>query len=99
MQLWRVLERADVVVLVIDVRTPLTHLPPALYLHVSQRLRKTLVLVWSSRHLGHALICGYVCQVLSKVDLVERSVTTRWTDWLQQLPGVWKASFYDVAPG
>ena len=44
-QLWRVLERADVAVLVVDARHPLLHTPPALYAHVARRLRKPLVLV------------------------------------------------------
>jgi hypothetical protein len=44
-QLWRVLERADVAVLVVDARHPLLHVPPALYAHVARRLRKPLVLV------------------------------------------------------
>eukprot|EP00854_Cymbomonas_tetramitiformis_P018828 gene18828-22494_t len=44
-QLWRVLERADVVVLVLDARHPLLHLPPALYLHVAATLQKPLVLI------------------------------------------------------
>ena len=34
-QLWRVVERSDVLCLVCDVRNPLLHLPPALYTHVS----------------------------------------------------------------
>jgi len=42
-QLWRVLERADVAVLVVDARNPMLHLPPALYAHVTRRLRKPLV--------------------------------------------------------
>ena len=44
-QLWRVLERADVAVLVVDARHPLLHTPPALYAHVTRRLKKPLVLV------------------------------------------------------
>jgi len=44
-QLWRVLERCDVAVVVIDVRHPLLHLPPALVYHVTRTLRKPLVLV------------------------------------------------------
>lgn len=44
-QLWRVLERCDVAVVVADVRHPLLHLPPALVYHVSNTLRKPLVLV------------------------------------------------------
>lgn len=44
-QLWRVLERADVAVVVVDARNPMLHLPPALYAHVTRRLRKPLVVV------------------------------------------------------
>ena len=44
-QLWRVLERSDVAVVVVDARNPMLHLPPALYAHVTRRLRKPLVVV------------------------------------------------------
>jgi ribosome biogenesis GTPase A len=44
-QLWRVLERADVAVLVVDARHPMLHTPPALYAHIVRRLKKPLVLV------------------------------------------------------
>jgi hypothetical protein len=44
-QLWRVLERVDVVVVVLDARHPLLHLPPALYLHITQTLNKPIVCV------------------------------------------------------
>jgi len=37
-QLWRVLERCNVAVCVIDARHPLLHLPPALIYHVNRRL-------------------------------------------------------------
>jgi GTP-binding protein EngB required for normal cell division len=44
-QLWRVLERCDVAVTVVDVRHPLLHLPPALVYHITRTLQKPLVLV------------------------------------------------------
>ena len=44
-QLWRVLERSDVAVVVVDARNPMLHLPPALYAHVTRRLCKPLVVV------------------------------------------------------
>mmetsp|Transcript_90061 Transcript_90061/g.160375 ORF Transcript_90061/g.160375 Transcript_90061/m.160375 type:complete len:652 (+) Transcript_90061:115-2070(+) len=44
-QLWRVLERCHVAVVVLDARHPLLHLPPALVYHVSRTLRKPLVVV------------------------------------------------------
>lgn len=44
-QLWRVLERCDVAVLVVDARHPLLHMPPALVYHVAQTLHKPLVVV------------------------------------------------------
>mmetsp|Transcript_41817 Transcript_41817/g.91245 ORF Transcript_41817/g.91245 Transcript_41817/m.91245 type:complete len:569 (+) Transcript_41817:39-1745(+) len=44
-QLWRVLERCDVAVVVCDARHPLLHLPPALAYHVYRTLRKPLVVV------------------------------------------------------
>lgn len=60
-QLWRVVERADVVVVVMDVRHPLLHLPPALYLHVARTLAKplvrlpltTLFLIYTTLQLNH----------------------------------------------
>eukprot|EP00439_Symbiodinium_sp_Y106_P076746 s405_g15.t2 len=44
-QLWRVLERCHVAVVVLDARHPLLHLPPALVYHVNRTLRKPLVVV------------------------------------------------------
>ncbi|CAL1161988.1 unnamed protein product [Cladocopium goreaui] len=44
-QLWRVLERCNVAVCVIDARHPLLHLPPALIYHVNRTLRKPLLVV------------------------------------------------------
>mmetsp|Transcript_65182 Transcript_65182/g.172696 ORF Transcript_65182/g.172696 Transcript_65182/m.172696 type:complete len:559 (-) Transcript_65182:77-1753(-) len=44
-QLWRVLERCDVAVVVVDARHPLLHLPPALVHHVVRTLNKPLVVV------------------------------------------------------
>jgi len=55
-QLWRVLERADVATVVVDVRAPLIHLPPALYLHVCHRLSKPMVVVLSKADLVPASI-------------------------------------------
>jgi len=46
-QLWRTLERADVIVCVVDARHPLLHLPPALYAHVTAKLDKPLVVALS----------------------------------------------------
>uniref|UniRef100_A0A1E1XRN4 Guanine nucleotide-binding protein-like 1 n=1 Tax=Amblyomma sculptum TaxID=1581419 RepID=A0A1E1XRN4_AMBSC len=44
-QLWRVLEMSEIVLLVADIRHPVVHFPPALYIHVTQELGKRLVLV------------------------------------------------------
>jgi len=44
-QLWRVLERCDVAVAIVDARHPLLHLPPALVFHVTRTLQKPLVVV------------------------------------------------------
>ncbi|XP_062620565.1 guanine nucleotide-binding protein-like 1 [Saccostrea cucullata] len=44
-QLWRVLEISDVLLLIVDVRTPVLHFSPALYSHVTQTLRKSMILV------------------------------------------------------
>lgn len=44
-QLWRVLERCDVAVVVVDARHPLLHLPPALLTHILGSLQKPMVVV------------------------------------------------------
>jgi len=44
-QLWRVLERCDVAVMVVDARHPLLHLTPALVYHVACTLKKPLLVV------------------------------------------------------
>jgi len=44
-QLWRLLERIDVAVVVVDARHPLMHLPPALYAHITHNLKMPMVLV------------------------------------------------------
>jgi len=44
-QLWRTLERCDVVVVVVDARHPLLHLPPPLVFHVTRTLSKKFVIV------------------------------------------------------
>lgn len=44
-QLWRVLEVADIVVVITDIRHPVLHFPPTLYSHIIQDLKKKLVLV------------------------------------------------------
>jgi GTP-binding protein EngB required for normal cell division len=44
-QLWRTLERCHVVVVVVDARHPLLHLPPPLVFHVTRTLRKSFVVV------------------------------------------------------
>ena len=46
-QLWRCLERSDVVCIIVDIRNPLLHVPPALYEHCARRtpaLRIVIVL-------------------------------------------------------
>ncbi|EOD13936.1 hypothetical protein EMIHUDRAFT_246583 [Emiliania huxleyi CCMP1516] len=57
-QLWRVVERSDVVCIVADVRNPLLHVPAALYEHCAARPSLRLVIVLSkvasvSRTPGH----------------------------------------------
>lgn len=44
-QLWRVLEKSDVILLVADARFPLFHFPPSLYTHVVHELKKPIILV------------------------------------------------------
>ena len=44
-QLWRVLERSDILLLVVDARYPAAMFPPSLYTHAVEVLGKSLVLV------------------------------------------------------
>ncbi|GAB6020129.1 Guanine nucleotide-binding-like protein 1 [Chamberlinius hualienensis] len=44
-QLWRVLEMSDIVFIVVDIRFPPLLFPPALYNHVAQELKKSVVLI------------------------------------------------------
>ncbi|XP_023649917.1 guanine nucleotide-binding protein-like 1 isoform X1 [Paramormyrops kingsleyae] len=44
-QLWRVLEMSDVVLLIVDIRYPVLHFPPALYNYVTNELHKQVILV------------------------------------------------------
>ncbi len=44
-QLWRVCERSDIILLIMDARYPLFHFPPALYHYITQDLKKPLLLV------------------------------------------------------
>ncbi|KAI1286144.1 Guanine nucleotide-binding protein-like 1 [Halotydeus destructor] len=44
-QLWRVIEMADVILLVVDIRHPIFHFPPALYHHVTKELGKDFIIV------------------------------------------------------
>jgi len=44
-QLWRVIERSDILVIVADSRHPLFHFPPSLYIHVVEDHKKPIMLV------------------------------------------------------
>ncbi|KAK2165507.1 hypothetical protein LSH36_49g06008 [Paralvinella palmiformis] len=44
-QLWRVLEMADIVLLITDIRHPALHFSPTLYHYVTKELNKSLILV------------------------------------------------------
>lgn len=44
-QLWRVIEMADIVLLVVDIRHPIFHFPPSLYQHVVKDHGKDFVIV------------------------------------------------------
>ncbi|KAM6968317.1 guanine nucleotide-binding protein-like 1 [Aplochiton taeniatus] len=44
-QLWRVLEMSDIVLLIVDIRHPVLHLPPSLYHYITDELQKHVVLV------------------------------------------------------
>ncbi|XP_026854934.2 guanine nucleotide-binding protein-like 1 isoform X1 [Electrophorus electricus] len=44
-QLWRVLEMSDVILLIVDIRYPVLHFPPALYHYITGPLQKQVILV------------------------------------------------------
>jgi len=44
-QLWRVIERSDILLLVVDARFPLFHFPPSLYNFVVKELKKPMILI------------------------------------------------------
>lgn len=44
-QLWRVCERSDILVVVVDSRQPILNFPPSLYHYITRTLRKPMVLV------------------------------------------------------
>ncbi|KAL1923491.1 uncharacterized protein VTP21DRAFT_8471 [Calcarisporiella thermophila] len=46
-QLWRVLEMSDVLLLLVDIRHPVLHFPPALYDYVINELRRKMVVVFN----------------------------------------------------
>ena len=48
-QLWRVLERSDVVCIVTDVRNPLLHVPRALYEHCAARVPSVRIVIVLSK--------------------------------------------------
>ena len=44
-QLWRVLEISDIILLIVDIRYPALHFPPAFYNYCTQTLKKDVILV------------------------------------------------------
>lgn len=44
-QLWRVLEISDIILIIADIRHPILHFPPGLFKHVTEDLKKDVILV------------------------------------------------------
>jgi ribosome biogenesis GTPase A len=44
-QLWRVLEMSEIITIIVDIRHPLFHFPPALYNHIVNDLKKMVIIV------------------------------------------------------
>ncbi|CAK9804377.1 Guanine nucleotide-binding protein-like 1 [Anthophora plagiata] len=44
-QLWRVLEMSDVLLIIVDIRFPVLMFPPYLYKHITEELKKEMILV------------------------------------------------------
>ena len=60
-QLWRVLEISDVILCVVDVRFPPVHFPPSLYRHVTEDLKKQMIVVVNKVDLAPApLVAAWV---------------------------------------
>jgi len=60
-QLWRVLEISDVILCVVDVRFPPVHFPPSLYRHVTEDLKKRMIVVVNKVDLAPAsLVAAWV---------------------------------------
>ena len=53
-QLWRVLEMSDIILLIVDIRYPALHFPPALYHHVTQEMGKQMIVVLNKTDLAPA---------------------------------------------
>lgn len=74
-QLWRVVERSHVLLVLIDVRCPPIHLPPSLEDYLMRqghsRRRRTIL-------------------VLTKADLVEDAVAEEWKAWLSERYPQWQ---------
>jgi predicted GTPase len=79
-QLWRVLERSDVLLLLLDARYPLFHFPLALYNHVAKELGKPVVIVLNKVLVACAGSADVFFSAVQK-DLVEEGVVKLWEDW------------------
>jgi len=44
-QLWRVLEMSEIITIIVDIRQPLFHFPPALYRYIVDELKKMVIIV------------------------------------------------------
>lgn len=63
-QLWRVLERCNVAVIVVDARHPLLHLPPALVFHIVRTLQKPAVIVLNKLDMVEPQVAARWAEVL-----------------------------------
>lgn len=53
-QLWRVLEMSDIILIIVDIRFPALMFPPSLYKHVTETLKKDMILVLNKVDLAPA---------------------------------------------
>lgn len=56
-QLWRVLEISDILLLIADIRHPVLHFPPSLYRHITQDLKKPVILLLNKIDLAPPEVC------------------------------------------
>lgn len=70
-QLWRVLEMADILLLILDIRYPVLHMSPALYHTVTHDLGKSIIIILNKVDLAPpSLVIAWKCFLQEKYEKV-----------------------------